>query len=241
MEELSLPEFATSLFFETPEQIYLRVFRDLRPRTSPPRVEIEFCRFANVNSFARWDEGLLRVRMSDVLSDAPAPVIEALAYILLSKMFRKRAPAEYSYRYNRYLNRRDVRRALQQVRQERGRKLILGPKGDAYDLEQLFDALNFRYFFGLMARPDLGWSRKASRTILGHYDPSHNIIVLNKVLDRSEVPRIAVEYIMFHEMLHLRCPAEHRGARRCVHTREFKQAERQFEGLEEAKAALKRL
>jgi hypothetical protein len=55
------------------------------------------------------------------------------------------------------------------------------------------------------------------------------------------VARLAVEYVMFHEMLHLRYPVEHRGARRCVHTPEFKQAEKQFIGLKEAKEHLKRI
>jgi hypothetical protein len=77
--------------------------------------------------------------------------------------------------------------------------------------------------------------------LLGHYDASHNAIVLSRILDRPQTPRVAVEYVLFHEMLHLRHPAEHRGARRCVHTREFKHAEKQFERLAEAQAALKRL
>jgi hypothetical protein len=46
---------------------------------------------------------------------------------------------------------------------------------------------------------------------------------------------------MYHEMLHLRHPAEHEGARRCVHTRAFKDAEKQFERLKEAKALLRKL
>ena len=58
--------------------------------------------------------------------------------------------------------------------------------------------------------------------MLGHYDPSHNAIVLSRILDRSDTPRLAVEYVLFHEMLHLRYPAEHSGVRRCVHTRDFK-------------------
>ena len=74
--------------------------------------------------------------------------------------------------------------------------------------------------------------------MLGHYDPSHNAIVLSRVLDRPGTPRLAVEYVLFHEMLHLRYPAEHTGARRRVHTREFKEAEKQFERLAEAKRLL---
>src|SRR6185369_371748 len=129
----------SALFFETPEQIYVRVFRALKPRTPIPRVEIEFRPFANANSQAQWHEGVLRVRMSDILAEAPAPVIEALAFILMCKMFRRPVPAEYSHRYHRYLNRRDVRDTLHQVRQERGRKLILAPTGVHYDLRQIFD------------------------------------------------------------------------------------------------------
>ena len=82
---------------------------------------------------------------------------------------------------------------------------------------------------------------RPSRTTLGHYDPSHHMIVLSKALDHPQVPRLAVEYVMFHEMLHLRHPVEHNGARRCVHTIEFKKAEKQFEGLKQAKEYLKRL
>jgi hypothetical protein len=90
-----------------------------------------------------------------------------------------------------------------------------------------------------MAQPLLGWSRRPSRATLGHYDPSHNAIILSRLLDSDQVPRLTVEYVMFHEMLHLRFPVEHRGARRCVHTREFKVAERQFARLKEAKQMLK--
>ena len=60
-------------------------------------------------------------------------------------------------------------------------------------------------------------------------------------MDRKSVPRLAVEYVLFHEMLHLRFPVEHRGARRCVHTREFKEAEKEFVHLQQAKELLKRI
>ena len=88
--------------------------------------------------------------------------------------------------------------------------------------------------------PQLGWSVRLSRTTLGHFDPSHNMIVLSRLLDSAKAPAMAVKYVMFHEMLHLKFPTEHRGFRRCVHTKEFKRAERTFEGYAEAKAALNR-
>ncbi len=202
---------------------------------------MEFKAFANANSSIRLAEGTLLVRISDVLQSAPAPVLESLAYLLVGKLYRKPVPKMYAERYRRYLNRKDTRRNLQLVRQSRGHKLVSEPKGTHYDLEAMFEDLNFRYFHGLMSRPLLGWSRRPSRTMLGHYDPSHNTIVLTKLLDSPSVPKLAVEYVLFHEMLHLRFPVEHRGARRCVHTPEFKEAERQFSGFERAKQLLKQL
>jgi hypothetical protein len=224
-----------------PAEIYARVFRELRPRTPLPEIKVEFRRYANANAQVRWADGLLLVRLADTLEGAPEEVLEALAQILLSKLFRRPVPAASNDRYRRYLNRRDVRHSLDLVRRIRGRKQVEDPQGRHYDLRQMFDELNFRYFFGLMACPRLGWSPNASRTLLGHYDPSHNAIVLSRILDRAETPRVAVEYVLFHEMLHLCHPAENRGARRCVHTKAFKEAEKQFEKLKEAKLALRQL
>ena len=237
----ALPGLQSALLFESPEEIYARVFRELKPRTPLPQLRVEFCRFANADSFIRLDSDALRVRISDLLEGAPAPVMEALAYILLGKLYRRPVARTYTHRYRLYLNRRDVRRQMHLVRQIRGRKFVSGPQGSHYNLEAVFEALNAAYFNGMMARPLLGWSRGTSRYLLGHFDPSHNAIIISRIFDRPEVPKLALDYVMFHEMLHLRYPVDHRGARRRVHTREFRQAEKQFEKLREAKEILKTL
>lgn len=238
---LDMQGLQASLFFETPREIYARVFRELKPRTAVPDLRVEFCRFANADSFIKLEQGKLHVRMSDLLEGAPAPVIEALAHILLGKLYRKPVPRMYAHRYRLYLNRRDVRRQAHLVRQIRGRKFISGPQGEHYNLEEIFERLSARYFNGLLGRPQLGWSRGMSRRMLGHFDPSHNAIVISRIFDREGTPLLALEYVMYHEMLHLRYPVDHSGTRRCVHTQEFKAAERQFPQLKEAKEMLKRL
>jgi hypothetical protein len=231
----------SSLFFESPEEIFARVFRELKPRTPVPDLRVDFCQFANADSFIRLNDGRLHVRMSDLLSGAPAPVLEALAHILLGKLYRRPIARQYNHRYRLYLNRKDVRRQAQIVRQARGRKFISGPQGEHYNLDQIFERLNAAHFDGLLGRPELGWSRRRARHMLGHFDPAHNAIILSRILDQKTVPEIAVEYVMFHEMLHLRHPVEHNGARRCVHTKEFRADEKQFPRLKEAKEFLKRL
>ena len=238
---LDFEAIESSLFFETPEQIYARVFRQLKPRTAVPELRIEFCRFANADSFIRLENGRLHVRISDLLEGAPALVTEALAYILLGKLYRKPVARVHSHRYRLYLNRKDVRRQAQLVRQIRGRKFVSGPRGEHYDLEEVFERLNRRFFSGLLGQPQLGWSRAASRGMLGHFDPAHNAIIISRIFDRPGVPAVALDYVMFHEMLHLRYPVDHHGARRRVHTREFRAAEKEFPDLKEAKEILKRL
>ena len=231
----------SSLFFESPEEIYARVFRELKPRTPLPGLRVEFCRFANADSFIRLENGQLHVRISDLLAGAPAPVAEALAHILLGKLYRKPVPRVYAHRYRLYLNRRDMRRQMHLVRQIRGRKFISGPQGEVRNLDAVFERLNQRFFEGLLGRPQLGWSRGASRGMLGHFDPSHNAIIISRIFDRETTPELALEYVMFHEMLHLRFPVDHNGARRRVHTREFRAAEKEFPNLKEVKEILKRI
>jgi hypothetical protein len=229
-----------ALFFETIEEIYARVFREIRPRTSTPEVIVRYKRYANANSRISLQNGRLLVEISDLLQSAPSPIQEALATVLLCKLFGKPPDKNCLAQYRRYLNRAEMRRSLHSVKRERGRKRYRKPQGLVYDLEQIFARLNEQYFHGLMAPPALGWSLRASRIILGHYDPCHHVIVLSCALDSADAPEIAVRFVMFHEMLHLRYPTENRGIRRCVHTPEFKRAERQFDEYAKARQELNR-
>lgn len=225
----------------TNEQVFTRVYGEVSSGQRVPEIVCLVRPYVNTMGKVRMLDGRLEVRLSDLVASAPVTVREALAWILLSKMFRRQPPRHHALHYKQYMNRREVRRTFHIVRQARGRKYVSGPTGAAYDLEELFELLNAKYFGGMMARPQLGWSRGRARALLGHFDPSHNAIILSRLLDSAAVPRIAVEYVMYHEMLHLRHPVEHRGSRRYVHTREFKHDEALFEGLAEAKLALKRI
>jgi len=50
-----------------------------------------------------------------------------------------------------------------------------------------------------------------------------------------------VEYVVFHEMLHMRFPTERRGHRRVMHSPEFRKAEKEFPKYKIAIGQLKRL
>jgi hypothetical protein len=222
-------------------ELFQETYRELRPRAPIPELRVEFFSFANINNTIRLREGRLLVRVSDLLEGAPDYVLRAIAHILLAKMYRKPIDREHSARYRRYISTQHMSGKAHLVRQIRGRKRIVSAQGHAYDLEAIFDELNARFFHGLLARPQMTWSGEHARNRLGHYDPAHNAIVVSRVFDHARVPRCAVEYIVYHEMLHLKHPVRLRGSRRCIHSSEFQAEEKMFPQLEEALRFLKRL
>jgi hypothetical protein len=206
-----------------------------------PEFSVEFFAFANINNTIRLREGRMLVRLSDLLEGAPETVLAAIAHILLAKIYRKPIERSQATRYRKYISSHDISSKAHLVRHMRGRKRIDSPQGHVYDLEEVFNDLNTRFFYGLLGRPNMTWSRDHARNLLGHYDPAHNAIVVSRVFDSHRVPRYAVEYIVYHEMLHLKHPVKLRGSRRCVHPAEFQAEEKLFPQLDQARQFLKRL
>lgn len=216
-------------------------YRELRPRAPMPTLDIRFRRFTSLNTTIRLREGTLLVRLSDLLEHAPETVHRAIAHILLAKLYRKPIAPAHADRYRRYVRSDVVSRQAAHIRQTRGRKRIVSAQGHRWDLDEVFETLNQRFFHGLLGRPILTWSAHEARRMLGHYDAAHNTIVVSRVFDRPETPRCAIEYLLYHEMLHLKHPVRVRAGRRCVHSREFQAEERLFPELEAAREYLKRL
>lgn len=221
--------------------IFQESYRELRPGTLPPQLSVEFFAFANVNNTIRLRDGRLLVRLSDLLEGAPEPVLRALAHILLAKMYRQPIERGHAARYRRYVHSHEIRSKAHLVRQVRGRKRIASARGRCYDLDAIFEDLNRRFFGGMQARPRLSWSQSRARNLLGHYDPAHNAIIVSRIFDHPAVPRYAVEYIVYHEMLHLRHPVKLNGSRRCVHSADFRAEEKRFPQLEAAQRFLRTL
>ena len=206
-----------------------------------PRFDIRFRRFTSLNTTIRLREGVLHVRLSDLLEASPESVHRAIAHILLAKLYRKPIAASASDRYRRYVSSEAVAKGAEHIRQTRGRKRISSPVGRYYHLEEVFESLNLRFFHGLLGRPTLTWSAHAAKRMLGHYDAAHNTIVVSRIFDRPDTPRCAIEYLLYHEMLHLKHPVRVKAGRRCVHSREFQAEERLFPELDQAKEYLKQI
>jgi hypothetical protein len=222
--------------------IFQEEYRALRPRAPMPPMLVRFRRFTSLNTTIRLREGRILVSLSDLLEGAPESVIHAIAHILLAKLYNKKHidPA-HNLRFKRFASSAAVVRQTEMIRHTRGSKRYSGPEGRFYNLEEVFDSLNTQFFCGLLGRPELTWSENLARRSLGHYDAAHNTIVVSRVFDRPSSPRYAVEYLLYHEMLHLKHPVRMRGLRRCVHSAAFKADEQQFPQLKEALAFINRI
>ena len=222
-------------------ELFQETYRNLRPESSPPELKIEFFAFANINNTIRLREGRLLVRLSDLLEGAPETVLRAIAHILLAKMYRRPIDRAHAARYRKYVGSHEIVRKAHLVRQIRGHKRLRSARGHFYDLDAIFEELNTHFFHGLMARPRMSWSQTKTRRILGHYDPAHNAIIISRIFDHAAMPQYVLEYIVYHEMLHLKHPVKLRGSRRCVHSAEFQAEEKMFPRMGEANTFLKRL
>jgi predicted metal-dependent hydrolase len=115
------------------------------------------------------------------------------------------------------------------------------PRGQHFDLEKLFQELNGKYFGGRLQMPHIGWSARGWRRQFGCYDPGPNQILLNRRLDHPRVPQCAVEYVLFHEMLHVKHPTRRSGCSLVSHSREFRAEEKRFAEFKRARRILDRL
>jgi hypothetical protein len=130
--------------------------------------------------------------------------------------------------YRQFVLAHSTRQHIAHVRRKRARRIPDNPAGTAHDLDPMFSALNLEYFEGTLPRPRLGWSPRPWRSQFGCYDPSLDQIVMNKRLDHPAVPAYAVEFILYHEMLHVKHPLRAAACGLQAHSPEFRAEEKRF-------------
>ncbi len=174
-------------------------------------------------------QGVLTLRIHHMFLDAPPVIVRALAHYAdgkgndAAKLLRAFVDA------NDHLIRTRTH----------ARPISVDVEGKHHNLQELFDDLNQRYFDGkIEAR--ITWGQRSKRKRgrgsikLGSYTVEDELIRIHPVLDAADVPQFFVEWIIYHEMLHEVHDMPIVDGRRIYHTREFRQAEAQFEHYAEA-------
>ena len=219
------------------QRMFTRVGCDGRP----PHFQVDFYPYSSLVLTVRRRDDVLLVRLSDLLRRAPLEVLEGAAALLLSRVYRRQIDRALVQPYLLYARSDRTRGRISRMRRYRVRPVHVAPEGRHHDLTVLFNRLNRKYFSGELSRPHIGWSTRSWRRQFGCYDPGPNHIILNRRMDRRGVPEFVVEYVLFHEMLHVKHPTRRSGCTLVSHSPEFLAEEKRFEHLRMARKVLDRL
>jgi hypothetical protein len=212
--------------------LYVEAFGRLDPKRPIPPIHVSFYPYIGINHTIRVRGGEVYVRIGKICVDMPLPCHRGLAYILVGKLLRKKIPAGAREVYSAFSKSALIRERAHASKRERGRKVVTTSKGSVYDLDDIFASLNGHYFGGMIPKPALTWSARKTAT--------HDHVAISRSLDSVDVPRYVVEYVVFHEMLHIAHPTKHVNGRRYNHTTAFKKDERKFASYEEAERWIER-
>ena len=215
-------------------KFYENAFQTYNGKYEISEISVEYYSYVGINHTIRLRNRKIFVRISDFFRDAPAEVHNALAVILVSKILRRKIPPAANEIYGAFAANDEIRNLALESKKEKGRKIITSPKGDVYDLEEIFRQMNDLYFDNRIQKPTLTWSARTTFRRLGHHDAAHDTIVISKSLDDRKVPRYVVEFVVFHEMLHIFHPMKMQNGRRYHHTPVFRRDEKKFAFYEES-------
>lgn len=178
-------------------------------------------KFKGFNANIRLSNNKLIVRMSKEWENVGDEIKIGLIQSLLLRIFKKKGKTINVDLYNNFL--RNVHIAI--------------PKNKAPEtLKDSFDRVNNQFFYGLMERPNLKFNKGINR--LGTYEYGSDTLTISKSL-LSDVE--ALDYVMYHEMLHKKHKFVAINNRTYHHTKKFKDAEAEFPNSKEIEKKLQKI
>lgn len=220
------------------------VHHGLRGAQARPAPVVTWYRYVSTKSTVREKDGRMFMRLSDHLQDAPVPVLRGIVGILLCRYYglrETRVPRDEYDAYEVFARSDAAMQMRTQSHRVRGRK-HLDPIGEHRSLLESYLRVMTATGLALPNPPRLSWSKTASRSRFGHQDEAHDCIVLSRILDDSKVPEFVLDFVVYHELLHIAIPPRRgSGTKMIMHSREFRAAERRFPQWREAEKWLDRL
>lgn len=104
-------------------------------------------------------------------------------------------------------------------------------------LEDSFNRVNEKYFYGLIEISNLVWG-SASLRKLGSYEYGSDTITISRIFEDNHG---LLDYIMYHEILHKKHKFQNKNGRNYHHTNKFKTDERRFKNSKEMEKEISRL
>ena len=206
-----------------------------------------FYPYAGIRSTIRRKNGRTEAKISDGMKRFGRSAMEGLAVLLCAKIFRKGHMLErFEGPITAYRNEISSEGAFStndELRKLRGRKKTGVSRGNRFDLEEMLERIMRKYphIYSGIEKPQISWSRRRSRRRLAFYDSAFNAITVSRAFDGQDTPEVLVEYLVFHELLHAAKKTIHGSGRRKIHHKEFRRAEKEFEGFGDAMRYIKQI
>jgi hypothetical protein len=121
------------------------------------------------------------------------------------------------------------------------RQFMFPEKGRHFNLREIFDKLNVRYFRNRLKGYQIVWGKKrrdrpTNEIVFGTIQECDRLIRIHPLLDRAFIPRWFIEYVVYHEMCHAVIPDKYtKSGKRIVHHGAFFERERKFHWFKRAK------
>ena len=199
-------------------------------------VSAEFAAFKEFKIKWQRSRGKADFRVSDYLDDAEQKVVEGVARSLFSKI--SGCDTGYPEEMSEWMISGSFVRSKQPTYLKRSRNLTRSTKGDSRDLNDSYRRL---IEAGLIEHdPDVhvSWTVEPNLRRVGYCSVLMKVIAISSVFDNKLIPEFVLDYVVYHEFLHIMVGFNLFGRR---HGPDFLKEEGKYPKREEAEEWLKRL
>ena len=186
----------------------------------------------------RFNGNKTTLYISDYLIDAPDHVIENCVDTLFKVI--KKKDHEYDDNYMAWVTSDSFINSKRKIYLKRSKNLT---RSDIGKTRLISDSVQRLLEQDLLVPSDIDnsiftWTSRPSYRKVGYCSPMMRVVAISSALDREEIPNYVLDYVVYHESLHLR--QGYRPFRRS-HDTQFRKMERLFPQYKEAEAYLKDL
>jgi len=165
------------------------------------------------------------IRLHNMFKNAPEHVFEAIL-----KMYTR-----FTRKSTRAVCRKTIRDFISQNRHRivckpKTRRSLPDPTGKVFNLREIYNDLNIKYFDGNLDI-HITWSHRPNKRLMGTWKDTglgKNLIRINRLLDNKKVPAYYINYLVYHEMLHELFKQRLVNGRIQRHPKELRKVERDF-------------
>ena len=208
-----------------------RIFGEVGKEYGYENVTAEFTSFRELKVKWQRSRGNAEFKLSDYFKNCDEEIVKGVAKTLFSRITGEGEPSEWKIPD-------DFVQMNQATYLKRSRNLTGTPKGEVRDL---IDSCKRLQDMGLITMDDelkITWTKEPNIRRVGYCSVLMKVIALSSIFDNEDIPEFVLDYVVYHEFIHLMTGYKPFGKK---HGSEFKEEEDKYPEKEEVYAWLKRM